>query len=255
MSTFILIHGAWHGAWVWDRVAEQLRSAGHTVHTPDLPGHGQDKTPVQQVTLHAYVERVCNVIDQCDGPVILAGHSMGGLVISQAAEKRPGQILSLAYICAFLLRNGQSLVEEASKDTAAVVMPNVVFSADHLAATLRPEVLREAFYADCSEEDYRRACSLLVRQATAPFATPLQLSDENFGHVPRLYVECVQDRAITLPAQRAMHQATPCDRVLTLDCSHSPFFAKPRELVECLLAATSLQAPKRGRAAISPART
>jgi hypothetical protein len=161
----------------------------------------------------------------------------------------------LAYVCAFLLRNGETLAEEAGKDTAALVMPNVVFSADHLAATLRPEVLREAFYADCSEEDYRRACSLLVPQATAPFATPLQLSDENFGHVPRLYVECVHDRAITLPAQRAMHHTTVCDRVLTLDCSHSPFFAKPSELVECLFAATSLQARKPGSAAISLATT
>ncbi len=249
MSTFVLIHGAWHGSWVWDHVAEQLRAAGHTVHAPDLPGHGQDKTPAQQVTLNAYVERTWEVLDACPEPVVLAGHSMGGLVASQAAERRPDRIHSLVYVCAFLLKNGQTLVEEASKDTAALVMPNVVFSADRLTATLRPEVLREVFYADCRPEDYERARSLLTPQATAPFATPLQVSEENFGSVARVYIECVNDRAITLPAQRAMHQATSCDRVFTLECSHSPMLARASELADCLLKAASLQTDKRQSAA------
>jgi pimeloyl-ACP methyl ester carboxylesterase len=239
MSTFVLIHGAWHSGWVWERVAQQLRSAGHTVHAPDLPGHGEDKTPVQEVTLQAYVRRALNLIDSCPETVVLAGHSMGGLVISQAAEQRPGRIRALVYVCAFLLKNGQTLVEEASKDTAALVMPNAVFSPDRKSVTLRPEILREVFYGDCSEEDYRRARSLLVPQATGPFATALHLSEKNYGSIPRVYVECVDDRAITLPAQRAMHQAVGCDRVFTLQSSHSPLFTKPTELVEALLFAAS----------------
>lgn len=249
MSTFVLIHGAWHGGWVWDRVAQQLRAHGHTVHAPDLPGHGQDRTAVQQVTLPAYVQRVLDVIDRCPEPVVLAGHSMGGLVISQAAEHRPERVKSLVYVCAFLLPNGENLIAEASKDTAALVMPNLVFSDDHATAILRPEILREVFYADCSEQDYQRACSLLVPQATAPFMTPLQLSDANFGHIARVYIECAYDRAITLPAQRSMHQAMGCDRVFTLDSSHSPFLVKPRELVDCLLYAASLPISKHESAA------
>ncbi len=249
MSTFVLIHGAWHGGWAWSQVAEQLRMAGHTVLAPDLPGHGQDRTPIQQVTLPAYVDRALDVIDSCSEPVVLAGHSMGGLVISQSAEQRPDRIQALVYVCAFLLKSGQTLIEQASKDTAALVMPSVVFSPDQVSATLRPEVLREVFYADCSGGDYQRARSLLVPQATAPFTTPLQLSEENFGRVPRVYIECVHDRAITLPAQRAMHQASGCDRVFTLECSHSPFFSRPSELVDCLLSAASLPSTRRECAA------
>jgi pimeloyl-ACP methyl ester carboxylesterase len=244
MSTFVLIHGAWHGGWVWQRVAQQLRSASHTVHAPDLPGHGEDKTPVQQVTLQAYVQRALDVIDSCRETVVLAGHSMGGLVISQAAEQRPERIRALVYVCAFLLKNGQTLGEAASKDTAALVMPNTVFSPDQKSVTLRPEILREVFYGDCSEEDYQRARSLLVPQATAPFVTALHLSETNYGSIPRVYVECVLDRAITLPAQRAMHLAAGCHRVFTLQSSHSPFFSKPAELAEALLFAASLDKTK-----------
>ena len=129
------------------------------------------------------------------------------------------------------------------------IAQHVLFSDDHASATLRPEILREVFYADCTEEDYQRACSLLVPQATAPFITPLQLSDANFGRIPRVYIECVHDRAITLPAQRSMHQAMGCDRVFTLDSSHSPFLAKPGELVDCLLQSASLRMSKHDTAA------
>ncbi len=69
MSTFVLIHGAWHGAWCWDKVARLLTQHGHKVHAFDLPGHGHDTTPVAQVTLEAYAERVLDVIDQCSEQV------------------------------------------------------------------------------------------------------------------------------------------------------------------------------------------
>src|SRR5205823_3076343 len=130
MSTFVLVHGAWHGGWVWDRVAQQLKQGGHTVLTPDLPAHGDDSTPVQQVTLQTYVDKVLGAMDGCAEPVVLAGHSMGGIFISQAAEQRPDRIRALVYVCAFLLGNGQTLLEVAQADKEALVMPNAVPSPD-----------------------------------------------------------------------------------------------------------------------------
>ena len=115
MSTFVLIHGAWHGGWAWNNVAALLRTEGHTGHTPDLPGHGSDQTAVGEVTLQAYVDRVTAVIDSCPEPVVLAGHSMGGVVISQTAEQRPQRICALVYVCAFLLRMANAFCNGRSR--------------------------------------------------------------------------------------------------------------------------------------------
>jgi pimeloyl-ACP methyl ester carboxylesterase len=244
MSTFVLIHGAWHGGWAWDKVAPVLRQRGHAVHTPDLPGHGNDTTPVQQVTLQAYVDRVLDVIDRCSEPVVLAGHSMGGIVISQAAEQRPDSIRALVYVCAFLLQDGQTLLQMAEPDREALVMPNLVMSSDQASATVKPEVLREVFYEDCSDEDYERAKSLLVPQAAAPLPTPIHITAGNFGRIPRVYVECLRDKAISLSVQREMHNSVGCEQVFSLDSSHSPYFSMPQALADCLLAAAKMERRK-----------
>ena len=87
MSTYVLVHGAWHGAWCWYKLTPLLQKLGHTVLTPDLPSHGIDKTPTAAITLKDYSLRVCEVLDSCPEPVILVGHSMGGVVITEAAQK------------------------------------------------------------------------------------------------------------------------------------------------------------------------
>jgi pimeloyl-ACP methyl ester carboxylesterase len=243
MSTFILIHGAWHGGWIWDNVARLLRAQGHTVHTPDLPGHGADKTPVNEVTLRAYVDRVAAVIDDCPEPVVLAGHSMGGAVISQTAEERPERISALVYVCAFLLRDGECLLQWSESDREGLVVPNLEFSADGKSATLRMEAILQAFYGECKAEAARQMRSLLVSQATAPLSTPVQLTDENYGRVPRIYVECLRDRAISIAIQRQMYAAAGCKQVFTLDCDHSPMLSRPQELTECLCAASKVKQP------------
>jgi len=64
----------------------------------------------------------------------------------------------------------------------------------------------------------------------APFATPLALSEENFGQIPRAYVETLQDRAVSPPFQKEMYKKLPCQKVVSMTTSHSPFFSAPEEL-------------------------
>lgn len=236
MSTYVLIHGAWHGGWCWDKIVPLLEKQGHKVVAPDLPGHGSDKSPISAVSLPAYTDRVVKVLKTQSEPVVLVAHSMGGIVISQATEYRPEMVKTLVYLCAFLLRDGETLLQVAQDDAEALVLPNLVMTDDQSSATVRDEAINEAFYGDCSDEDAARAKSLLVPQAAAPFATPVHTTADNFGRVPRIYIECLRDRAISPSAQRKMYTALPCQRVVSMDTSHSPFFSAPEELVAHLAA-------------------
>ncbi len=231
MTTYVLVHGAWHGAWCWDKVVPLLEKAGHKAVALDLPGHGADKTPIDQVTLQAYADSVCRLLEAQPQPVVLVGHSMGGIVISQAAEQRPEKIRTLVYLCAFLLRDGETLLQVAQDDADALVLPNLVQADDGSWATVREEALQDVFYGGCSDEDVAWAKRLLVPQATAPFATPVHITDENFGRLPRVYVECLRDRAISIAVQRQMRANLPCQKVTTIDTAHSPFLSAPEDLV------------------------
>ena len=109
MNTFVMVHGAWHGAWCWYKLVPLLQSAGHTVIAPDLPSLGMDRTPLSQVSLDTWVEHICHVVDTASEPVVLVGHSRGGIIISEVAERRSDKIALLVYLAAYLLRDGESL--------------------------------------------------------------------------------------------------------------------------------------------------
>jgi pimeloyl-ACP methyl ester carboxylesterase len=231
MSTYVLIHGAWHGAWCWYKVTARLETLGHTVIAPDLPSLGRDKTPANRVSLSMWRDFVCGILDAQTEPVILVGHSRGGIVISEVAEHRPDRIRTLVYLSAFLPRDGECLFDLAARATGSEVPPNMVMSEDKGSSMLRDEVVRSAFYGECSDEDVALARSLLQPEPTLPLATPVRLSEKNFGRVPRVFIECLRDRAITPPLQKQMCAAQPCRQVLTIDTDHSPFFSRPDELV------------------------
>ncbi|MBI3798466.1 MAG: alpha/beta fold hydrolase [Deltaproteobacteria bacterium] len=236
MSTFVLIHGGCHGAWCWYKVVPLLEKHGHTVIAPDLPSHGRDKTPVSAVTLQAYVEAVCHILDAQREPVVLVGHSMGGGIITQTAEYRPDKIKTLVYLTALLPANGESMGDVLRRNTASVLPSNIVPAADPGAMMVREEVLTEAFYGDCSAEDVALAKLSLVPQATAPLRTPLQTSAANFGRIPRVFIECRRDQAHSLSFQQSVYTAFPGQQVITMDTSHSPFFSAPGELAAHLAA-------------------
>ena len=111
MATFVLVQGAWHGGWCWRRVAERLRTAGHTVFTPTLTGLGERvhlATP--DVNLDTHITDVTALVEAEElSDIVLCGHSYGGMVVTGAADRRAGSIRSLVFLDAFIPEDGQSL--------------------------------------------------------------------------------------------------------------------------------------------------
>jgi pimeloyl-ACP methyl ester carboxylesterase len=240
MSTYVLIHGAWHGGWCWDKVVPRLEKLGHKVIAPDLPGLGRDKTPVNRVSLELWRDYVCGIAAAQSQPVILVGHSRGGIVISEVAEHRPKSVRTLVYLSAFLLRRGECLFDLAQQDHPSLVPPNMVMSEDKSYSTMRDSAVRDAFYGECSDDDVALARSLLQPEPTVPLATPVNVTEGNFGGVPRVYIECLRDKAIAPSLQKQMYRALPCRKVLSIDTDHSPFFSRPDELTAHLHGLTNL---------------
>ncbi len=234
MKTFILIHGSWHSSWNWHKVIPILEKQGHKTIAIDLPGMGRDKTPINEVKMQSTVEKICKLIDSIEGKVILVGHSKNGIMISQAAEYRPDKIEKLVYLAAYLIPNGKTQREYSLQDAEGVLKPFVTMYDELQAHTLQPEIYRDGLYNDCEENIVELAKLLLSHEPVESGITPLQLTEENFGSIPRVYIECTEDKAVTPFIQRKMYTEMPCEKVYSMQTSHSPFFSKPQELSDIL---------------------
>ena len=235
MATFILIHGAWHGGWCWERLVPLLATEGHQVLAPDLPGMGADAQQLGNDPLGQWVDFVTELVSNAAAPVILVGHSRGGLVISEVAERVPEKIDRLIYLTAFMLQRDQSLMEIAGRypevGPGAAIRP----TDDPTRLGLDLDEAIPIFYGRCSEEEARAAANRLVPEPVAALTKPLQISAERFGRVPRAYIEATHDRAINLDMQREMQAALPCEPVITLESDHSPFYSALPALARALL--------------------
>jgi pimeloyl-ACP methyl ester carboxylesterase len=226
---YVLVHGAWHGAWCWDKVVRLLELT-NKVTAIDLPGHGDDTTALAGLTQAEYGRKVANAVEAAGEPVVLVGHSMGGMAITQAAEYVPDKIAALVYVCAFLPGPGDSLMTLADNDPAARVLPNLVVDEASGVCTVAEAARVECFYEECDEADAAAASARLGPESLAAFATPVDVSEERAGSVRRIYIECVRDHAISISKQREMWGRRPCERIETMDTDHSPFLSRADKL-------------------------
>src|SRR6185437_9536667 len=237
MARFVLVHGAFHGAWCWEEVTGELEARGHTVEVFDLPGLGDEPTPVSEVTLDGYADRICGVLGSSDEPAVLVAHSMGGVAITHAAARCPERIASLVYVGAFLPADGQSLVDLTQLPEGADdgVQANAVVEGEPPVATMPRDKALEVLYAACEPEAAEHAAARLRPQPIAPFVTPGSAPpDGAFGRLRRSYVICTQDRAIPAALQRRMAGERANGEIVELDTDHSPFLSCADELVELL---------------------
>jgi len=243
MAGFLLIHGAMHGGWCFDAVADILRARGHTVVAPDLPGMGGDEETLRGTTLDGWTDFLLDelrMLRRAIGrePLVLAGHSRGGINISAAAEADPSAMDALVYICALMVPNGMSGLSLRAILPRDEEMEKLIASRPQsTAATLDPEAGVQLFAHRSPPGLAQAAMRRLVAEPMGPLATELQLTPERWGSVPRTYVECLHDRTVTIAQQRKMQELASGAQVVTLDSDHSPFLCVPEALAEALEAA------------------
>lgn len=234
MTRFLLIHGSCHGAWCWRDVIPLLKAAGHSVSAIDLPSHGEDETPIADVTLDLYVDAVVREITKSTEPVVLVGHSAAGVTISSVSERLPQAVAKLVYLCAYAPENGDDLTSMRQRAKRQLVMPIVIRAPDGLSFTVDLSKAAGVFFHDCPPEAVAYALPKLCPQPIAPHATPVKLG-ENFDSVARTYILCEDDHTIPPEAQEEMVASWPAQDVYRLNCGHSAFFTCPDRLVKMLI--------------------
>lgn len=238
MATFVLIHGSWHGGWCFDQVRPLLEAAGHAVIAPDLPGMGGDEAALGAVTLGGWAQFAADLCRNApQHPVILAGHSRGGLVISQAAEQAPDAVDTLVYICAMMLPDGMSRAQFKRDEGPNPAFDALISRTPGGHGTRITGADPAAVFAQLSPPDLvAGAMARLVDEPHGPRSEPLRLSPDRFGRVPRVYIECTDDRTIPIASQRRMQHLVPGARIETLWADHSPYLSRPEALAAMLLA-------------------
>ena len=232
--TIVLVHGAWSDDSAWKNVTPLLKAKGFEVITVNLPGHGTDKTPFAGITLQSYVDVVKKEIGDRKN-IILVGHSMAGVVISQVAEDLPKNIKKLVYLAAYLPENGQSLLDLAKTDAESHVGKFLHIDQATASAAIGKEGVVDIFVADAPESIQSQFSNGVNPDPLVPFVSPVKLTNDNFGSVEKVYVFTKNDHAVSYPKQQDMAKAGKVNKEYTLLSSHTPFISMPQEVAAILL--------------------
>lgn len=277
----VLLHGFYHGSWAWSEVIAQLAAHGRAAVAVDMVAHGlqavnpvaagsrpfdltafaTEPSPVADIGLDAAADLLIAQIEQvgAGAPVCVVAHSMGGAVLSRAAERAPGLVAHMVYVAAYM----------PASDTPCLVYPSLPEGRDNRFMSLLvgdpqsigalridprspdPAVqaaLRDAFYGDVDEARAAAATALLSYDAPLRMVVEsTRLTSSGWGSIPRTYVVCTQDRTIPAPLQRLFvaqaddtFPANPTG-VVEIDGSHSAFLSVPHRVAEVITDLTSPQ--------------
>lgn len=232
MTTFVLVHGAWHSAACWAPTADLLRDAGHDVVAVDLPCENPAATLVDgAATVLAAMESTPQ-----DADVVVVGHSLGGLTIPLVAAARP--VRELVFLCAFVPLPGVALRDDL------LALPDT-FAPEWAALSTQPEghgdgssswpaaAALEAFYHDCSPAVAAHGVAQLRRQAWAVAREPHPLAA--YPDVAARAIVCSEDRVLNPDACARHARERVGATVVRLGGGHSPMLAQPEALAGALL--------------------
>lgn len=234
--TFVLVHGAWQGAWCWRRVLEYLRGEGHAAHAVTLTGVGERAhllTPA--IRLRTHIEDVLATIE-CEelSGVVLVGHSYGGIVVTGVADsllaRRPAALRHLVYLDAVVPHPGESWSSQHSAETVASRLAAARAAGGH--AIPAPDA--SAFGLE--GEDRAWVNRRQTPQPLAVYQDPLSFDRERLARVPRTFIDCTAPALATIAVMRERVRAEPGWRIIELATGHDAMISMPRETTDALTA-------------------
>ena len=234
-ETFVLVHGAWHGAWCWAAVINQLEELGHRAYAVDLPGHGMNYASRAEVTLDSYVDSVVEFIEKRNlSNVVLAGHSLGGLTIPCVAVKIPQRIKRVVWVTAIVPLDGKPFIDPKAS-------PLTTVAAARSDRSLPIQAMGDAFLSGIANDmapavrDF--VLSALSPQPVGPMAGVVPMNAYFATGIPSSYLVCERD-------------ATPIDggvewhphfssrlrnpTLKFINCGHEVMFTAPVECAKAL---------------------
>lgn len=227
-TTYVLLHGAWHGGWCWKKVAPALRAAGHDVYTPTLTGLGERAHLASPtINLDTHINDVINLIEAEElSEVVLLGHSYGGMVLTGAADQTAPRLRRLIYLDAFLPENGKCLLDYLHPDRRAMI--------ERGAASGFVDPLPLALFGVTAPEDLAWAARHEMRQSYATFSQPVHLTGAG-AKLPRTYVYCAKPPTGSFDQFAARARADPAWKFHQLDTGHDCMITDPQGVIRILL--------------------
>ena len=225
MPALIFVHGACvrDAAWWWSRMTRPLAGHGIGSAAVALPSCGETGDGLGD--LYDDVAACRRAIAEADGPVVLCGHSYGGMVITEAgADERVRQLL---YVASVMPEAGQSQADLVGSEPAPWLDPG-----DDGTVGVHPEPIRDLFLQDCDEATTEQAVARLTRQSLAPFTqAPREIA---WRHKPSSYLVCTEDLAT--PAEVQRRRVRPGTRSVDMEAGHHPFLSRPAAFAQTLAA-------------------
>lgn len=246
---FVLVHGACHGAWCWQKFKTLLESASNRVTVLDLAASGANTKAIQDVeTLDEYTEPLLEFLAslQPKEKVILVGHSLGGLNLALAMEKFPEKIAVAVFLSAFMpdTTHKPSFVLDQYNERTPVeawldtqFLPYSSFQCHLTTMFFGPKFLSSKLYQLTPREDLEQA-KTMVRPGSLflyDLSKANSFSTTGYGSVKRVYVMCDEDLAIPVEFQRWMIENSAVEEVMEIKgADHMAMLSKPQELFHCL---------------------
>lgn len=234
MANYLLLHGAFRGAWLWERVMPLLLKGGASPIAYDLPGHGDRSADRKGITMSTYIDDVTEFIHKENlRDLVLVGHSMSGIIISKLAETMPERIRHLVYLAAVVPKNNEALVDLLTKERQAVLRPQE-HKVHELAGT--PMQNRQMYFTDLEGEEQEYFVRQLTPQPLAVFFERIHFARFPDIAAPRTYVMGLRDKSLPPDLTKGFASRLQVEPV-AVDAGHDLMVSKPQEVAEILLKA------------------
>lgn len=222
-TTFVLVHGAWHGGWCWTKLTPMLRAAGHQVFTPTLTGLGERAhllTP--EIDLATHINDIVSVLEYEDlHDVVLVGHSYGGMVIAGVAQAIGSRVAQLVFLDGFLPESGKTVADYA---------PMLPTRDDGWRV---PPMGTSRVFGVTEESDIAWADPRLGDQPYMTLTQPVQLSARMYESFATTYIHLTELPWFVEAAERAKRQGFRSYTLLM--GGHDAMITQPQAVSEILL--------------------